>query len=115
MDDLITRLMAAMGPDRALDAEIARDVMGMKIHDWPNWVEGKSCMHDFSALHPTPAYTASIDAAVTLISDDDPWSIGWETSNPHGMAWVGAEGRTFTAATPALSVVIAALRARGAA
>lgn len=65
LPDLIARIEAA-GPHRALDAEIARDVVGLKIHDWPEWIEGRSGMHDFPALHPTPHYTGSVDAALTL-------------------------------------------------
>lgn len=69
-DDLIARIEAATSPDQNLDAEIARDVMGLTIHDWPDWIVVRSRMQDFPALGPTPNYTGSLDAALTLVPND---------------------------------------------
>lgn len=62
---------------------------------------------------PLAFYTRSLDAALTLVPDGRPWNIGLETSNLHGIAWVGADGGVVTAATPELALCIAALTARG--
>lgn len=59
-----------------------------------------------------PLYTTSLDdAALTLVPEGESWGCGYESSNLHGMAWVGANNRTCTAATPALALCIASLRA----
>lgn len=95
-DDLIARLEAATGPSFALDCEINKAVG--------------------SAAWPPRAYTASIDAALTLVPDDHDWSLhcdngqaiaGCAPADPAGCSW--ADSR---AATPALALCIAALRAR---
>lgn len=108
MDDLIKRLKAATEGNAELSAEIARDVVGLKFHEWPNWVVTTSRMHDFPALVWCPAYTESLDAAVTLIPAGIFWGAGSTATN---YAWAGV--RQFAgAATPALALCIAALMAR---
>jgi hypothetical protein len=111
LSDLIARVEAASGPDRELDLAIA-EAAGVK--------HGHTC-DDNGIIHPcwgnVLRYSASLDAAVSLV--------------PGGMAWTvlaisGAEPATHSpsavvsryhalAATPALALCAAALRARMAA
>jgi|GEM_PF-6642095 len=58
---LLSRLSAAVGPDRELDAEIAK-----AVDFWPDGF----CQHQ-----PAPAYTGSLDAAMTLASDGEEYEI----------------------------------------
>ena len=96
MTDLATRIEQAEGPSRELDAEIAT------IFGW-------TPAHDLVC----PAYTASLDAAMTLVPDG---------TNVHavildkGLTRIELNGTTkylkVDAATPALALCAAALRAR---
>ena len=124
---LIARLEQATGPDRELDADIAVAVDGGEIV----WKMANYTMESYPARrHPSPhhiggycnahvpSYTASIDAALTLVPSGkghDPWwmlKAAWR-----GIAkaeiWVDGKGKPFRgeAATPALAICIAALRA----
>lgn len=95
MNDLITRLESADGPDRELDAMIQHRI-----------TSGVGC----GAAQDAPRYTASIDAALTLVPDGWDWEL-----YPREAALIhpdlpGAD--VFAdAATPALALCIAALRA----
>lgn len=94
MSDLIERLERATGPSAELDARIWCELNGSDYiapHTWEGQ-SGKLYVHDYTV----PAYTASIDAALTLC--------------PGGFASVG--GHSANGATPALALCIAALRAR---
>ena len=62
MKELIERLEDATGPDRELDAEIARLVTGRGVTVAP--LSGPRYDGDGE---PVPAYTASLDAALTLM------------------------------------------------
>lgn len=131
LKDLIERLEASHGPDRALDCEIAVafDVRG----DWcsrplrelvatcgMDWLV-KNSESQQSTLKALPNYTSSIDAALTLVPEgDDIWlkiqharydghpkvcTAGFETGKaPY---WHGGMAVTFP-----LALCIAALRAR---
>lgn len=94
---LIERLEAASGAAFALDAAIAR------ASGYASW--------------PPRAYTASLDAALTLVPEGHKWvlhsdgcagvklcDMGDDDDLPTGEDW---------AATPALALCIAALKARG--
>ena len=112
MDELIARLEAAAGPDRELDAAIAGTD--------PNTVQWHS-------EDETPRYTASIDAALTLVPEglDAPGSfkierfyLGNGIEKNRACVWdgLGSFSSLDTAsegATPALAICIAALKARG--
>ena len=118
--DLIARLEAATGPDRALDAEIARDVCGLVIHEWPDWIARTSAMHDFPALWPTPFYTESVDAAMTLIPDGFWWTVGAGRTRPDeplygAFIYDGDDlvGSGETEVSAAIALCVAALKARG--
>ncbi len=120
MSDLIPRLRNAAEGSQELSAEIARDVVGLRFHQWPVWVHVRSRMHDASALGPCPAYTTSLDDAVTLVPENWSWSVGTDFDMPGRaiLTWGGVTSDdrpqriTITAETPALALCIAALEAR---
>jgi hypothetical protein len=110
MNDLIERLAKATGPDRALDLAIERAVNVSTIHD------------DHLDRFPEDAkvYTASIDAALTLVPKDSAAEItgqyDWQLECINGgltiSARVGADEKTRSFAdTPAIALCIAALKA----
>lgn len=100
---LAERCEAATGPDRELDAEIgaihAAEFLGFAVGRQPG------CQ----------AYTASIDAAMTLVGDDSGMSFAKSVNNSGG--WSVAlydENVMARGATRALALCAAALRARAA-
>ena len=115
-NDLIARLEAATGASRELDAAIAEAVGYIVRYDKAD-PRGTTPYYqpvpDYS-WRPVPTYTASIDAALTLVPE------GWDyTIYSRGEVSVHRSKsgtRTFydaEAATPALAICIAALKARG--
>lgn len=134
MEDLIERLTNAAGPSADLDVDIEVAVPGR----WPKrrsnarykvvttYEDGRT------GVHRPRDYTSDIDAALTLIPDGWQWQISNRAPGSHaGRAYlnnrelinVGAGGLTpnaqyrgeeVTAATPALALCIAALKARAA-
>ncbi len=115
--DLIARVEMAEGPDRKLDAEIAlatgwrlKTVDGVGYwrrgdYSWTAEMEGVP-----------PFYTASLDAAVSLVPSGWVWGA---SSRGYARAWtITDEGKALQkaechhAATPALALTAAALRAR---
>ena len=137
MDDLNTlagRVEAASGPDRRLDAEIAtllRPGLSRKwcwAHTFPKWepsrkaglvrvIDNGSELGDcFVGSFTATKYTSSIDAALTLVPDG--WAIeisvdfvggARATLFPQGNAYYGQVKAL--AATAALALCVAALRA----
>lgn len=122
---LAERVEKAQGPDRALDARILMAISG-----------GSQADADYAASDPErtcapPAYTASLDAAAALVPEG--WRLAYlgewdsETLRARG-PWQAiliraGEGDSFGpelsprcnhAATPALALTAAALRARAA-
>jgi len=100
MIDLIRRLEAATGPDREIDADIGR-VFGRLKPPYP---------HDagFEYLR----YTESLDAALTLVPEDCRWELGvYPMLGFCGAVWTDVLHRGF-GRTPAIALLIAALRAR---
>lgn len=95
---LIARLEAATGPDRELDIAIWHYLGNPKERTPLLWV---GC------------YTSSIDAALTLVPEGHDWSIGDVNGHFGGtpVAYVGNDTARF-GETPALSLCIAALKAR---
>jgi hypothetical protein len=91
--DLITRLEAASGPDRALDAEIAA-TLKISTANAPSWVinwkglwapapkvnSGAVAIWndggELAVWWNAPRYTASLDAATTLLHPDHWWLLG---------------------------------------
>ena len=113
-DTLIARLESADGPSRELDAMIQHRI-----------ASGVGC----GAAQDAPRYTASIDAALTLVPDGWNWMAG-NRNQPIArayvengqMAFVGLGGMKrnpdrqwfeCVASTPALALAAAALKARG--
>jgi hypothetical protein len=122
---LIGRVEGASGPDRELDELIAADLAGA-VREWQPALGRAAYYHKSGSpwmrVHvPEPGYTASLDAAKSLLppkwklrqanysapcADDRKWHL-----NLHG----GSEGQdTFVGrgATMELATVAAALRAR---
>jgi hypothetical protein len=121
MDELIERLEKATGPDRELDGAIALSLgwtfQKMKGDSKPYYRKpGETTYYMRSEV---PAYTASIDAALTLGVGQ--WKLRWQY---HGMGnWVAAAEVTRSdnferwydsdyQDSPAIALCIAALRAR---
>lgn len=102
---LIERLEKAAGPDRSLERAIA-DVVG-----------SVTPYRGFPGDEPTgvvnfPHYTSSLDAAMTLVPEGYEWSLTWEAEIARaeiGDPLLLMEGE---AATPAIAICIAALKAR---
>jgi hypothetical protein len=108
---LAERCEQAAGPDRELDAEIAlaigytREKKGRERIAWWRNPKGQQIGYDGWHNFP-PSFTASLDAAVTLV----PEGCGWMVMN--NAAKVGRWPSR--GATPALALCAAALRAKAA-
>lgn len=116
MKDLIERLEKATGPDRELDVLIAAARDGATA-EWQAYKNEFAFHRDGSwvSVHPLLPFTASIDAALTLVPDDERVIMGrHQTVGTRPWAQVGrpANGSDSTAPTPALALCIAALKAR---
>jgi len=101
LDDLIARLEQATGPDRGLDAEIACATGALPVHA-PDWVKRwdtpfvlaaiRGCRAgEVAALNTNdtvawlwsaPAYTAGLDAALTLLHPDHWYLLGKGRARP---------------------------------
>ena len=110
--ELIEKLERADGPSRELDASIQRAFAGSPSDHW--FADHKGVwVSDDSA----PRYTASIDAALTLVPEGALWSAeAWDTNGVYpahvrASAWVLGAPRGY-AATPAIALCIAALKAK---
>lgn len=138
-DDLIKRLEAAEEGSRELDGDIALildaprhffeskgvsfDPTALQV-DGPDCFGGKPIWGGGGHLWEAPQYTTSIDAALTLVLEDERNEITglydwWLESTNAGLtisARVGADRSNLSFAdTPALALCIAALKARKAA
>ena len=101
MKDLIERLEKATGPGRSLNLAIAEAVKGPPPEGFKVW---PICEN----------YTASLDAALTLVPESR-WLVG--AGAPYTSPWANVRcGEDDTihvyAATPAIALCIAALKAR---
>ena len=102
--ELLEKLEAAEEGSRELDVAIAWAI----DYDPP----------PYTNIHQCPRYTTSLDAAITLIPSDHEWDISVDLENKRAYATVGddvwdechAVIKT-TAATPALAIVVASLKA----
>jgi hypothetical protein len=119
---LADRCEQAAGPDKELDVAIARALDWKPLYRddyskwWPPAAVEDSRARKRSILHhptqPLPAFTASLDAAVTLVPEGWRWVV-----NDAGLAQV-CKGSIVGAsdikagAKPALALCSAALRAR---
>ena len=115
MADLIKRLEALEAPCRDCDVEIARlkygrDAVRRGGVGWSNDAIIVPCYPGWKIM---PAYTASIDAAMTLVPEGWLWSL----FGPDNQACLvnpdnPSQASTCDAATPAIALCIAALRAQ---
>lgn len=130
--ELARRCEEAGGPDRELDVLIYAETLGGG--EWIGnmlraagvnlgFIDPGKHSRNFSLLYSgTPAYTASIDAALTLLMDG--WDFGCGSPDATGKCWAWCGQRENpssiqwdwmecgNAATPALALCAAALKAR---
>lgn len=77
MNDLIERLEKATGPSRALDADLAM-AFGQKVFQTKRRDgQGSWLTYSFRNGDEVPHYTASIDAALTLVPAGFRWKLGY--------------------------------------
>jgi len=122
MRDLIVRLEAATGPDRELDGAVWCAAYGYHDLGWDGAGQryeapatGMGMLHQYARdIRP---YTASLDAALTLVPEGSSWSVGNNSGaivvcngGISSGAWGYVDGSD--AKSPALALCIAALRAR---
>jgi hypothetical protein len=145
MDELIARLEAATVPDPILDWEIVVACHGSMIIQWGRgdieeplfaaiehakkhdspmaWVRKAAAYALKCGSGIPPAYTASIDAALTLVPEDKYWRVAHVENMLIGGDWVvtlhnnalpydAGRHQFGRAATAAIALCIAALRAR---
>jgi hypothetical protein len=130
---LAERCEQAAGPDRELDAIISATLDGYTAIEERHggWIvaTGKGVMERSLGLidpgkhsrnftpqhHDTPAYAASLDAAMTLVPEGMLWTVEqWANGATASVARTRPyeSGKRYHAATPALALCAAALRAR---
>jgi hypothetical protein len=136
LNALADRVEAASGPDRELDALIAIQVAWR----WEGWAEGDIAVEESarkfgveyvvdrvanshkSIWKLLPRYTASLDAAMTLVPEGWDWALytgadgrceaGCAPADTDPEGCRTADSDQSLAATPALALTAAALRAR---
>lgn len=117
MADLIARLEAATGADRELDAEIALEAGWIQVGEAGTWaLPGEPDIYAPSC----PRFTASVDAALTLVPEGWLWRLGFNgtehcfTAHPP-MAMLKTPEWNYVEdkhKIDALAICLAALRAR---
>ena len=100
LPNLIERLEAASGADKEIDRAI-RDALGLQNDYSADWGP--------RGIPQAFPYTASIDAALTLVFEGANWTVARDGSRRF-LAHV--DGFTAGCATPALALAAAALRAQ---
>lgn len=110
---LISKLEAATGPSRELDCEIALAV-GWGSED--QRAELRKYTDHASRIFVAreigvPRYTGSLDAALTLVPDGRPWSIGTILHGGGYVSCLDRQAKTSKGATAPLALVIASLKA----
>ena len=99
MSELIERIEASSEGSRELDKKLCAIYLG----------------HPVPLGCPIPRYTTSIDAALTLVPAGFDWRVGHYAGHPNAGAVVATpeiEATRCDAATPALALCAAALKAR---
>lgn len=118
---LIERLEAASGPDRELDEAIGLDLGWSPVSNptfatglMGRWYTPDGRMTDHYGI---PRWTASLDAAMTLIPEGCVTYLASEDRHSHRWEWSlrdkYAVRHHARAPTPALALCIASLKARG--
>jgi hypothetical protein len=118
LKELIATLEAATGPNREWDLAICRTALDSKpLGHAAGMTDEMLLSHGY--FGPMPHYTASIDAALTLVSDDARWTISVprqpDMSGKRYWASLRSNHPGARGSTPAIALCIAALRARAAA
>ncbi len=114
---LADRVEGLTEPDRATDAEIARVTRWLPDCINPEAYPGKSYErvppYWFSDAFGLPTFTASLDAAMTLVPPDCEWQVGWAGNSDAHVGFL-PDGPLFDgyAKTAALALTAAALRTR---
>jgi hypothetical protein len=116
--ELADRCEKATGPDRELDAQIwlasePRTEGAVPDENCAGWVRRDGWAFGCAKA---PDYTASLDAAMTLVPEGYDWVIGRTNGGLTIHAEVGGRGDEYMrfGSTPALALCAAALRARAA-
>lgn len=116
--ELIDRLEKATEPDGVLDDELAR-IAGWTFQKMtgdakPYWREPGETAYYMRSKRPS--FTASIDAALTLVPDGHGWVIDfmdpYEPEAMCGQGWCGRDHGDPDPKQPAIMLCIAALKAR---
>lgn len=122
---LAERCEAATGPDRAIDFAIFRTLHPEYAGpEWKEFAGGLRHVNDGSDIRCVPPasltpsqWTASLDAALTLVPEGWDWCLSRGTGEPAVASMSPTDrvgGPCVTGATPALALCAAALRARAA-
>ena len=117
MTDLSTRVAALSGPDRAVDAEIAEAIGWLYAPICPeldcHGIDRSQLFRSIRSTALCPRFTASLDAAMTLLPSHGAFVLTAHSKT--SLARVVAPGKkgVEVAATPALALCAAALKARG--
>jgi len=115
LSDLIAELERATEGSRELDLAICRGI-GAAVIASPRRPVVKFARGDH--WRSPPAYTTSLDAALSLVPEGWSWmvrNVHGNMGGPQGVAYCtrpDTDNETARAATPALALVIAALKAR---
>ena len=112
--ELANRVEQASGPDRELDAAVWLHLPEQEGHAWKHGGDKFAHARQIAGVAFVPRYTASLDAAMTLVPKGL-WAEG-SLSSPgqlevHGPCTYDPLGKGW-AATPALALCAAALKAR---
>jgi hypothetical protein len=116
LSELIDRVVAATGPERRIDAAICR------IIDLPK-CEYPDCLPDVMVRildrvesggddPEVPAYTGSLDAALTLLPEGWEWELSWIYGRACAKLGDPLLSIDCDGSTPALALVAACLKAR---
>jgi hypothetical protein len=111
---LAERVEKATGPDRDLNIAML-PLVGLRFVDEGHPI-GQVCYDSNNHAVPLPNFTASIDAAMSLVPEGCNFGLGDKDATTKAWAWVGlfsGPDNIANAATPAIALCAAALRARG--
>lgn len=133
LEALLARVLEGTGPDRELDAEIARALGWKPLYRddyskwWPPSAVADARERKRSILHhptqPLPMFTASLDAALTLVPEGYWWQIAngnrryYDLQAGAELFFAGGPNRgdmafSADAATPARALIAACIKAR---
>jgi hypothetical protein len=105
---LAERVERASGPDRELDCSIAVGVGAVDARTKPSGLQGFGYVdRNQWACSNVPPYTASLDAAMSLVPEGRFWRIDRDSAGH----WARVSGILCGAATPALALCAASLKA----